>query len=240
MNTGLISLSCCTGNYLIHASSQLGWLPICQWNARAQRDAQRLAHISQSYEPPSQAETYFLPFLLSFLIVSRHLSLTPLSSRLSVFIFHSFISTNVRQRFCPASIDPQRKKKKERRGKKGLGGATWTMHKSALGNMRNGVCVKGRERWRREAIVFLIKWFSAQWTNPDDPRFSLFFFPIPRASLFNDVEQILLQLKNIAQTRWTREKVWGQSAHKGHSEEKGGTNLSHWLVSEYLECKLIY
>lgn len=59
---------------------------------------------------------------VSFSLIST-LSLAPapsLSLRLAVFIFQSFISTNVRQCFCPPSIDPQRAKDGEREaGRKG-------------------------------------------------------------------------------------------------------------------------
>lgn len=59
---------------------------------------------------------------VSFSLIST-LSLAPapsLSLRLAVFIFQSFISTNVRQCFCPPSIDPQRAKDGQREaGRKG-------------------------------------------------------------------------------------------------------------------------
>lgn len=53
--------------------------------------------------------------LISFLSVSFPLISTLSRSlshslRLAVFIFRSFISTNVRKCFCPPSIDPQREK----------------------------------------------------------------------------------------------------------------------------------
>lgn len=48
--------------------------------------------------------------LISTLSRSLHLSL-----RLAVFIFQSFISTNVRQCFCPPSIDPRREKEMGRK-----------------------------------------------------------------------------------------------------------------------------
>lgn len=61
-----------------------------------------------------------LPYSVShsgslFFFLSLSLSYQPslalsLSLRLAVFIFQSFISTNVRQCFCPPSIDPQREK----------------------------------------------------------------------------------------------------------------------------------
>lgn len=81
-------------------------------------------------------------FLFSPLIVFHHLSIAPLfcfsfklaaflsvsfplistlsrsprlSLRLAVFIFQSFISTNVRQCFCPPSIDPRREKEMGRK-----------------------------------------------------------------------------------------------------------------------------
>lgn len=63
----------------------------------------------------------------SFCLFLSHinpLSLAPSPSlRLAVFIFQSFISTNVRQCFCPPSIDPQREKEmgRERPGEKGKG-----------------------------------------------------------------------------------------------------------------------
>jgi len=58
---------------------------------------------------------------VSFSFISTFFSLAPsLSLRLAVFIFQSFISTNVRQCFCPPSIDPQRVKEagRENRGEK--------------------------------------------------------------------------------------------------------------------------
>lgn len=61
--------------------------------------------------------------LAAFLFLSPSLSYQPLlplapspSLRLAVFIFQSFISTNVRQCFCPPSIDPQRERERERDG----------------------------------------------------------------------------------------------------------------------------
>lgn len=102
-------------------------------------------HFYSPFSSLSHSSCYFS--LFSCLIVFHHLS--PLSSfsfklpaflplshshigpsvfslRLAVFIFQSFISTNVRQCFCPPSIDPQREEERggrtgERKQKAGVG-----------------------------------------------------------------------------------------------------------------------
>lgn len=53
--------------------------------------------------------------LPAFLLLSHsHIGPSVSSLRLAVFIFQSFISTNVRQCFCPPSIDPQREEEMKR------------------------------------------------------------------------------------------------------------------------------
>ncbi len=74
----------------------------------------------------SSSLLFFLSLSLSYqpsLSLARSVSL---SLRLAVFIFQSFISTNVRQCFCPPSIDPQREKEmgreRQRERRKGSDG----------------------------------------------------------------------------------------------------------------------
>lgn len=57
------------------------------------------------------------PCLSSSLMLSHPAPFAPSASslRLAVFIFQSFISTNVRQCFCPPSIDPQREEEMKRK-----------------------------------------------------------------------------------------------------------------------------
>lgn len=65
-----------------------------------------------------------------FLSRINPLARTPsLSPRLAVFIFQSFISTNVRQCYCPPSIDPQREKEM---GREREAGGKWG--KAVTGN----------------------------------------------------------------------------------------------------------
>lgn len=61
--------------------------------------------------------SFKLPRLSSSLILSHPAPFAPSASslRLAVFIFQSFISTNVRQCFCPPSIDPQREEEMKRK-----------------------------------------------------------------------------------------------------------------------------
>lgn len=86
----------------------------------------------QPYCFSSSLHRSFILFLIqahcfSFCLFLSHinpLSLAPsLSLRLAVFIFQSFISTNVRQCFCPPSIDPQREREmgRERQGERRKG-----------------------------------------------------------------------------------------------------------------------
>lgn len=82
-----------------------------------------LYSVSHSSSPPF-FPSLSLSFISTPLSLTRSLALSP-SLRLAVFIFQSFISTNVRQCFCPPSIDPQRerrrwgerRKEEKRRGK---------------------------------------------------------------------------------------------------------------------------
>lgn len=59
---------------------------------------------------------YYFSFKLpAFLLLSHsHIGPSVSSLRQAVFIFQSFISTNVRQCFCPPSIDPQREEEMKR------------------------------------------------------------------------------------------------------------------------------
>lgn len=81
----------------------------------------------QPYCFSSSLHRSFILFLIqahcfSFCLFLSHinsLSLTPsLSLRVAVFIFQSFISTNVRQCSCPPSIDPQREEMGGEAGRK--------------------------------------------------------------------------------------------------------------------------
>lgn len=74
-----------------------------------------------------------LPFFLSCSHISPLFTRSISSLRLAVFIFQSFISTNVRQRFCPPSIDPEREKEMGgERGRTGEEGLTWSRVKTRL------------------------------------------------------------------------------------------------------------
>lgn len=150
-----------------------------------------------------QAHCFYFCLFLSHI---NPLWLAPsLSLRLAVFIFQSFISTNVRQCFCPPSIDPQRAKEmgRERKGKKGERNRQGMTQKDrciegGMGHMRewrssretggmsweNGK--KGRikqdKRWRESLVFNLFSQITKKRkTNSDSPH--LFFsISIPRCT----------------------------------------------------------
>lgn len=69
-----------------------------------------------------------------------------------MFIFQSFISTNVRQCFCPPSIDPQREKEmgRERQGERGKGSSKAQSRKRAIQKEEWDIRVKGGVAARKQ------------------------------------------------------------------------------------------
>lgn len=85
---------------------------------------------------------------VSFSFISTFFAPVPsLPPRLAVFIFQSFISTNVRQCFCPPSIDPQGPK--EMRGERlGERGRRLVTRNEAGRCIAGGVADMSEKRWK--------------------------------------------------------------------------------------------